>query len=354
MTYTKFSSVSSYTAQSIGAFLGGRYPSELQRSGYFFAAYPEEELLFPELLQKSGVRTMSAGAHFYFSKEKAGFHQGFDVYDMVEGLKKDNTTDQNVTSPAHTALILKHLGEAANTKGRFFAFYHLLDPHDVYVQHPEGKDFGKSAPKLYDGELYFTDMHVKKILDFVDAQPWGKRTAVVISSDHGEAFGEHRMYKHGFELWNVLTHVPLMIRVPGLAPRTIDEPRSGIDVTPTVLELLGTKPDASFPGKSLVPELLGAPAEPRDVITDLARTSDNDRKRTLRRGKWKLIEHGNADAFQLFDLESDPEEKTDLARKDKAKLEEMRAALSAANKQIREICPKNTAKLKGKKDGKPC
>jgi choline-sulfatase len=195
---------------------------------------------------------------------------------------------------------------------------------------------------------------VKKILDFVDSQPWGKRTAVVISSDHGETFGEHKMYKHGFELWSVLTHVPLMIRVPGVAPRKIDEPRGMVDMTATVLELLGTKADASFQGKSLVPELVGATPEARDVVTDLARTSDNDRKRTLRRGKWKIIEHGNADAFQLFDLEADPDEKTDLARKEPAKLEELRSALRDANSKIREICPKNTQKLKGKKSGKPC
>ncbi|MBL9024097.1 MAG: sulfatase [Myxococcales bacterium] len=354
VSYTRFSALSSYTAQTLGGFLGARYPSELKRSGYFFAAYPEDELMFPELLQKAGVRTMSAGAHFYFAKEKAGFHQGFDVYELVPGLKKSNTTDENITSPAHTEIILKHLGDKANNGGRFFAFYHLLDPHDQYMGHPEGKDFGRGAEKLYDGELYFTDMHVKKILDFVDSQPWGKETMVVITSDHGDAFGEHKMYRHGFELWNVLTHVPLMIRAPGLKPRRIDEPRSMIDLAPTILEVFGVTPDPSFQGQSLMPELKGGDAAARDVISDLARTGDNDRRRTLIRGNWKIIELGNADGFQLFDLKADPEEKNDLARKEKAKLEEMRAALKDAEGKIKEICPKMTEKLKGKKKGKPC
>jgi arylsulfatase A-like enzyme len=269
-------------------------------------------------------------------------------------LKKSNTTDENITSPAHTEIILKHLGDKANTGGRFFAFYHLLDPHDQYMGHPEGKDFGRGAEKLYDGELYFTDMHVKKILDFVDSQPWGKETMVVITSDHGDAFGEHKMYRHGFELWNVLTHVPLMIRAPGLKPRRIDEPRSMVDLAPTILEVFGVPPDPSFQGQSLMPELKGGDAAPRDVISDLARTGDNDRRRTLIRGNWKIIELGNADGFQLFDLKADPEEKNDLARKEKAKLEEMRAALKDAEGKIKEICPKMTEKLKGKKKGKPC
>lgn len=354
VSYTRFSAVSSYTAQTLGGFLGARYPSELQRSGYFFAHYPPEELMFPELIQKAGVRTMSAHAHFYFDPSKAGFHQGFDVYELIPGLKKNNTTDENVTSPAHTEIILKHLGDKANTSGRFFAFYHLLDPHDQYIGHPEGKDFGRGAEKLYDGELYFTDMHVKKVLDFVDAQPWGKETMVIVTSDHGDAFGEHKMYRHGFELWNVLTHVPLMIRAPGLKPRRIDQPRSGIDLAPTILEVFDVKPDASFQGVSLMPELKGADAPARDVISDLARTSDNDRRRTLIRGDWKLIELGDADGFQLFDLSKDPGEKNDLARKEKEKLEEMRAALKDAAGKIKEICPKMTEKLKGKKKGKRC
>ncbi len=354
VTYTRFSALSSYTAQTLGGFLGARYPSELKRSGYFFASYPDDELLFPELLQKAGVRTMSAHAHFYFNKEKAGFHQGFDVYELVPDLKKNNTTDENITSPAHTEIILRHLGDKANAGKRFFAFYHLLDPHDQYMGHPEGKSFGKGARNLYAGELYFTDMHVKKILDFVDGQPWGKDTVVVITSDHGEAFGEHKMYRHGFELWSVLTHVPLMIRGPGFKPRRIDEPRGMIDLAPTILDIFDVAPDPSFQGVSLVPELEGGATPQRDVISDLARTSDNDRRRTLTRGNWRIIEGGNADGYQLFDLSADPEEKNDLARRDRAKLDEMRKALDEASGKIKEICPKMTSKLKGKKQGRDC
>ncbi|NUO47546.1 MAG: sulfatase [Polyangiaceae bacterium] len=354
VSYTKFSTLSSYTAQTLGGFLGARYPSELKRSGYFFASYPDDEILFPELLQKGGIRTMSAHAHFYFNKDKAGFHQGFDVYDIVPDLKKNNTTDENITSPAHTEIILKHLADKANTGNRFFAFYHLLDPHDQYMGHPEGKDFGKGAKNLYDGELYFTDMHVKKVLDYVDSQPWGKNTMVIITSDHGETFGEHKMYRHGFELWNVLTHVPLMIRAPGIKPRRIDTPRSMIDVPATIMDALGVQPDPSFHGTSLMAELKGGDAPARDVITDLARTSDNDRRRTLTRGNWRLIELGDGDGYQLFDLSADPGEENDLARKEKAKLEEMRAALKEATKGFKEVCPKMTEKLKGKKKGKAC
>ncbi len=352
--YTRFYATSSFTSQTLGGFLAGRYPSELERSGYFFGVYPESELLFPELLQKQGVRTMSAHAHFYFAKEKAGFHQGFDEYELIPGLKKNNTTDENITSPAHTEIILRHLGSEANTKGRFFAWYHLLDPHDQYMGHPEGKSFGRSAAQLYDGELYFVDMHLKKIFDFVDAQPWGKRTMIVVTADHGEAFGEKKMYRHGFELWNVITHVPLVIRAPGITPRKIDTPRGMLDLTQTILEAYGVPKEPNMHGTSLVPELYGGDTPPRDVVIELTRTSDNDRRRALVRGDYKIIEFGDADAFQLYDLKADPKEAKDLARVEKDKLAEMRKALDEAASKIKERCPKMTEKLKGRKKGKPC
>ncbi|MFO0553178.1 MAG: sulfatase [Polyangiaceae bacterium] len=351
VSYTHFYSISSFTAQTLGGFLGCRYPSELKRNGNFFAVYPQEELLFPELLQKAGIRTMSAHGHFYFWKEKAGFYQGFDIYDILPGVKKNNTTDESITSPAHTEVILKHLSDTANTKGRFFAWYHLLDAHDQYKGHPEGKSFGKGAANMYDGELYFVDMHIKKILDYVDSQEWGKRTVVIITSDHGEAFGEHGMYRHGFELWENLIHVPLMIRAPGGKPRRIDATRSMIDLCPTILDTFHVEPDPAFHGTSLWPEIEGGEATSRDVIADLARTSDNDRRRVFIRGDFKLIELGDADGYQLFNIKDDPEEKNDLARKNPDKLDELKKGLKDAG--VKDICPSG-GKLKLKKKNRPC
>lgn len=352
VTYTRHYSISSYTAMSFTGLLSGKYPSEVSRSGYFFSNTPDEVTLFPELLQKAGVRTMSAHAHFYFEK-KAGFHQGFDQYEIVPGLSADNTTDRNVTSPQHLDIAMRMLGDKANTAGRFFAWFHFLDPHDQYMKH-EGISFGTKTRDLYDGEVKFVDEHVGKLLDFVASQEWGKRTVVVISSDHGDAFGEHKMYRHGFEIWDVLTHVPLMIRGPGMAAHRIDTPRSSIDLPPTFFELLGMPPDASFQGKSLVPELRGGAPDERDVIIDLPRTSDNDRRRALVRGSYKLIAYGDDDGYALYDLAKDPDEKDDVKRKVPEAFEDMKARYKAASERIHDVCPKNTSKLKGVKKGKKC
>jgi arylsulfatase A-like enzyme len=352
--YTHAYSISSYTAMSLAGLLAGRYPGELERSGYFFSSYPPSVLMFPELLRKAGVRTMAAHAHFYFDKEHGGLHHGFDVWEIVKGITANNKTDENITSPQHLALALKILGDKANTDKPFFAWFHLMDPHDEYMPHPGIGPFGKSGRDKYDAEVAFTDQHVGKLLEFVASQPWAKDTAIIVSSDHGEAFGEHKMHRHGFELYEMLVRVPLLLWAPGVTPRHIDEPRSAIDLAPTILDLEGAPPEPSFHGKSLVPELYGKPAEPRDVIVDLPRTSDNDRRRALIHGHVKIIAWGDDYSWELFDIADDPLEEHDLKKKDPALFAEMKQRYKDAMKDVKDICPKHTDKLKGKGKGRRC
>jgi arylsulfatase A-like enzyme len=203
-----------------------------------------------------------------------------------------------------------------------------MDPHDQYLQHAESPVFGKHNRDRYDSEVFFTDLHIGKLFEFAKDKPWWSRTAIMISADHGEAFGEHGMFKHAFELWEVLTRVPLIVHVPGLEPRRIQERRSAIDVAPTILELMGgTEMPESFVGKSLVAELRGAPPDDREpIILDLPEDRNNPDRHAIIQGDYKLIVYGPGDrSFRLFNLKDDPAEETDLASKDPKKLEEMKA-----------------------------
>ena len=353
VSYERAYSISSYTAMSVGGLLAGRYPSELQRSGFFFSAYPDEELMFPELLQQAGVRTLAAHAHWYFDT-KSGFRQGFDVYRMVDGIVEDNKKAVEITSPKHLALAQEILGSKSDTAGQFFAWFHFVDPHDLYLEH-DGIDFGKRARDRYDGEVLFTDRHIGKLIDFIEAQPWGERTAIIVTADHGEAFGEHKMSRHGFELWDVLVHVPLMVKIPGAPPRHITTPRSAIDLAPTVLELLGLPPSPGFQGKSLASEIRGeAEPEPRAVIIDLPRTSDNRRRRALVWDRYKIIALDDDFRFELYDLVADPGETIDLRHRDPVHYELMKARYLEASKTIHDVCPKMRDKLLGRRKERPC
>lgn len=316
VAYTRAYSVSSYTSMSLGGLLGGKLPSGMKRSGFFFGSYAKDNMMFPELLQANGIRTVSAHAHGYFSS--AGFEQGFDVWQIVPGIVFKNETDTNVTSPQHEAMAEKFLDDPKLESGRFFAWFHFLDPHDQYMPHDTDgiPAYGKTLRDRYDAEVTFTDRYLGKLLDFIATKTWSKRTAIIVTADHGEAFGEHNQFNHGFEVWENLVRVPMFFVVPGALPRHIDTPRSALDLAPTILELFGVSPppEAAFEGKSLVPELLGGVAEPRDVIVDLPMTSDNDRRRALVHDKLKIVAYGKDETLRMYDLEGDPEEKSPITR----------------------------------------
>lgn len=347
VSYTKAYSLSSYTSMSVGGFLAGEYPGAVKRDGFFFGTYPKDVLMFPERLQAAGIKTLGIQAHGYF-KPGTGLSQGFDVWQLVPGLKWNAQTDENVTSPKHEQMAEELLGAPANTSGRFFAWFHFMDPHDQYMPHKEGTSWGKKARDLYDGEVEFTDQHLGKLLAFIEKQPWASHTAIIVSADHGESFGEHGVYRHGFEIYENLVRVPWLIYVPGVSPKHIDVPRSHLDMAPTILALMGVSAEPALRGTSLVPELTGeAKPEARDIIVDLPRTSDNDRRRALVTGKHKVIAFGDDAYFKVFDIEADPEETKDLVKSDKEIAAPLIARYKAAVASIRDVKPYACTTLKG-------
>jgi arylsulfatase A-like enzyme len=352
--YTHAYALSSYTSMSVGGFLGGRLPGELARSGYFFGHYPDSVVMFPERLRAAGVRTLAVQAHFYFRPGSAGFEQGFDVWQMVPGIRQNNTTDMDVTDDRQEAMAERLLADPVNTSGRFFAWFHFMGPHDEYIAHPGIGPYGPRMRDRYDAEVTFTDQQVGRLLDFVRRQPWGARTAVIVTADHGEAFGEHQHYRHGFELWQELVHVPWMFVVPGAAPRAIDASRGHIDLAPTVLELLGVPrpPAGEMPGQSLLAELRGGPAPERDVWVDLPRTSDSDRRRALIHGRFKLIAYGDDERFEVYDLAVDPTESHNLRATDRAAYDDMVARYRAGQASIHDVHPYQARNLRGAPPGR--
>jgi arylsulfatase A-like enzyme len=333
VSYSRAYSVSSYTSMSLGGLLGGRLPSELTRSGYFFGTY-RKDVFFPKVLQAAGIRTMAVMAHMYFNS--AGFEQGFDEWKLVPGIKFDPNTDNDVTSPGSEELVEQLLGDPANDSRRFFFWVHFMDPHDVYNRH-DGIDWGKSPRDRYDGEVTFTDRYVGKLLDFIAARPWARRTVIIVTADHGEEFGEHGMTRHGFELWQTLIRVPLMIVAPGASPRRIDVPRSALDLAPTILELFGLPVPTRFEGTSLVHEVYGAAAEERDVVVDLPATSNNGKRRALVHGDEKLICFEGDSVCKLFDLGKDAVEGSPIFRGEA--YADMRERYQALVKTITEVPP---------------
>lgn len=180
---------------------------------------------------------------------------------------------------------------------------------------PAGQQYVRDR---YDGAIRFVDDTLAPLLDDLDD------AIVVIFSDHGEEFWDHGDFEHGHTLYDELLRVPLIVRAPGLAPGRVQAPVSLLDLTPTVLDLVGV--EAPTRGDSLVAAMRGDPTalatlDRRDIAFGRPLYGDN-RWGTLR-GTTKYTTSAGDEA--LFDLSVDPGELTDVLKGDTAAYRERMA-----------------------------
>lgn len=321
-------SMASYTGKSLGPMMIGKYPSETFRDGSHFDTYAPANTFLAERLRGAGFRTMGLASHWYF-KPKYGLTQGMDVWDL-SALPPDSAgdADSSVTSGGLSDAAIRLLSDPANVSARFFMWAHYFDPHANYVVHPEAPDFRPGqkdwSKPLYDGEVWFTDHHVGRLIDFITSQPWGKNTAIILTSDHGEAFDEHGMSFHGVDLWEPLVRVPLIVYVPGAKPHRVKQKRSLVDLVPTVLDLLGVAQPAEgeLSGESNAGAILSpdeATVDERDVFLDMPSGPQVSQHRAFIHGPtpgMKLMVPGGG-LYLLFDLDGDEAELEDVSRRDR-------------------------------------
>jgi len=280
----------------------------------------EQNLLVGELFKSGGYTTGAILTHEYFND--FGMQQGFDTYDNELGHKPDpmRITSDKLTDRA-LAWIGRHSGD------RWFLWIHFIDPHGRYVAHPGDTSYGSSEEDLYDGELAFTDKHIGRLLDELARLPGADRTIITVTSDHGDGFNEHGFINHGNALYRELLHVPLIVYVPNIEPRTVPGAVSPLDLVPTLVDLCGLSPPrgAEFEGESLVPQLFYKQDAHKRVVF-----SETNAPRPLRAAvtsKYKLVYDIKANIHELYDLESDPWEKKNVWLTDKAGFETMKRYL---------------------------
>jgi arylsulfatase A-like enzyme len=326
----------------------------MKRDGYFFTRWMPENVLITELAQQAGHRTISGQGHGYFLPGM-GTDQGYDDHRLLPGTFLDNKGVFDVTSEKLNRLAKEMLADAAGRVSqdrRFFAYFHFLDPHYQYFRHQGHPDFGNGRRDLYDNEVHYTDKWLGDLVDWVRAQPWSDETAIIVTSDHGEGFGEHNHYRHSYEIWEALVRVPLMICIPKVPPRRIAEPRGHIDLAPTIADLMGITPLEPWRGKSLLPEVLGGPVEPRPVVTEMPRCDLVDRRRAVISGDYKLIAFGDDRSYQLYNVTRDFREEEELSAKEPEKLEAMKALYQKVSAEIPVVRVVGSAPLKGAPPGR--
>lgn len=337
--------LASYTSKSLGPALLGRYSSEADRNWDHFDRFSPDVPFLAERVQRAGVHTLSVQGYWYFFRKGYGYERGYDVIDS-SAAPRAISVDSDNSSNGHKVAdnVIAALDKLKGSDERFYLWAHWVDPHAEYVFH-EKYNFGREPKDRYDGEVAFVDEQLGRIFDAIAAAPYADRTVILITADHGEAFGEHGLTHHGFEVWEELVRVPLILYVPGNAPRVVKERRSIIDITPTVLDAFGLAiprgPEDWVRGHSLLDDALSPPDAPlakRPVFVDMTEGPNNKERRAFIDGPYKLITSSGR-VIGLYDLDEDPGEKKDLS-KDKELLERMKQAQARFVQDLKPLKPR--------------
>ena len=291
----------------------GRFPPEhgVRDNGGFFLA--PEQMTLAEMLKARGFATGGFIAAFVLDG-KWGIDQGFDEYfDDFDISERRGRSIGNIQRPGNE-VVDKALPWMDSVKDRrFFAWIHLYDPHTPYDPPEPYKTEYKGRP--YRGEVAFTDAQVGRVVSFLEERGLLDKTVIAVLGDHGESLGDHGEDSHGFFVYEAVTHVPFVVRAPfeKTDARVVDEPVRIVDLAPTMLELAGLPVPAGMSGKSLVPLMTGATVELglegyAEAMYPLHHFGWSD-LRALRSGRYKLID---APKPELFDIESDPKETTNI------------------------------------------
>jgi len=343
---------SSWTAASVASILSGLYPAVhgVQASATVLA---ESLTTVAEQLAAEGYATAGFSANAAFVTREQGFAQGFDEFQVLHGppVLRTSTEDRIPIDPQFrryakvaTADLVTDAGLAwlagrRSSASPFLLYLHYFDPHAGYFPPPRHRArFGVPADAplagpaqwdfymrfalgggredlptfvaLYDAEIAFVDEEIGRLLAGLERRRTGP-TLVVVTSDHGEEFGEHGSLLHGFTLFAEQLRVPLIMAGPGVpAGKVVTASVSLAGLRATLGDLTHTPArDArpiqpSFAGLLHDRETASAP-----IFADLDSAGARHHHAVVSE-RWKLLTSPAAPA--LYDLETDPAEQTDL------------------------------------------
>src|SRR3954469_17732096 len=328
----------------------------------------EQALTLAEMLQARGYQT----AGFVTNGNVArgfGLAQGFETYELLPR-KRSAAIDVNAAAAGW-------LKSGWKRDAPFFLYLHTVEPHAPYTPPapfrqrfaPEVHDEaltrmrifhrledGSLAPTpelrqslfdLYDAEIAANDAAFGELVDLLVRRGLWEDTAVIFVSDHGEELFEHGGWEHGKTLHSEMLDVPLIVRVPGAGARTVQRQVQQIDVTPTILDLLGLPVPPVVEGRSLAPWILGqAPEDDAEEEAYSWLDQHGFRAASVTTPAWRMIEDRAPNAGRsLSDPHADPGEHRDLADQRAVRTGYLRAHLLAAERRRKGALQAGTAVL---------
>jgi arylsulfatase A-like enzyme len=255
-------SQSSWTKCSMASLWTGLYPIRTGVLRSQHAVHPEARLP-AEIFEEAGFRTAGIWRNGWVAPN-FGFDRGFEVYERPasqlpgQWYRRANP-HVSIEGTDHDAIDTAIEFLRIHGDERWFLYLHLMDVHQ-YLYDEDSALFGAEYSDIYDNSILHTDNAVGRILTHLAETGQLERTLVVWTSDHGEAFNERGFEGHAQTVYRETTEVPFSLSFPfKLEPGIVVESMTGgVDVWPTVLDLLGLPPLPDADGRSRVPEILAA------------------------------------------------------------------------------------------------
>ena len=272
------------------------------------------------LLAQNGYAT-GAAVSAYVLRGPTGLSNCFQTYDDVIPARAGVSIGE-LARPGNQTLAITQQWIAAHRSQPFFYFAHLFEPHTPYEPIEPFKSRYSSA---YDGEIATADSYVGAFLDWLKQQKIYDDALIIVLSDHGEGLGDHGEQEHGVLLYRETLHVPLLVKLPRSqnAGATIREPVQLIDVAPTILAALGVAVPKTMTGASL----LGTIPSARSIYSEtfLPRIHLGwSELRSLVNNRFHYID---APRPELYDIVTDPREKTSIVDQQRRAYAQLRAAM---------------------------
>ena len=369
-----------WTLPSHAGMFTGRYPSQLSTD--WRAPLDDANATLAEALRARGYRTAGFTANHFYTSYESGLARGFEhfedyrrsvkqvllsttllqtrlFWDLLQGVGlRDRLralgrldlrpqvmwTSHRKLAPEVTAEFLDWQG--AVTGRPWFAFLNLYDAHLPYDPPPPWDtkfSSERSALDRYDGSIAYMDDALGALFAELRRRGVLDGTLVIVSSDHGEAFGEHGLHGHGNSLYRSELHVPLVVRYPArvAAGARVRAPVTLRDLAATVLDATGAPPGSrSLPGTSWLSILVpGGVAAGSAVVSEVSAGINTAPSDPVSRGPMKslltdsthYIRNGDG-VEEAYAWRVDGEEATNLAGRPAVRpiLDAMRDAVARA------------------------
>jgi arylsulfatase A-like enzyme len=326
------------TLPSHASILTGKQPyahGVRSNSGYVLA---EANVTLAEMLESEGYRTGAEIATQVIASHTK-LDQGFDHYRDPSSFDVDRKVvkalyeggPDRLELPERPAEDITRRGIEflrANRDRKFFLWLHYFDPHRLHA--PPELFRARIPGSPYHAEILYTDYHIGRIASEITRLGLRDQTLLVLTADHGEGLGQHEEHTHSYFVYDSTMRVPLIFWGAKGVPRgqVVSPLVRTVDITPTILDLLGLPPRLDAQGVSLRPLLAGGAGAPEltgyGESIEFLTTFGTAILRFVREEQWKYIHKVNP---ELFDVRADPDELHNLAARHPEIVERLRSRL---------------------------